>query len=323
MKLKLIILLFSFLYSFSIMASDIKPSINNIVVFGDSLSDNGNYLKASKGSDNPMPLPPYFQGRASNGMVWAEYLSTSIGAKLDDHAYIGALTSGKNPKYPAAIDLLEQIDTYLKISKDKKIDSDNTLYVVWAGANNIFTMDMSEPVKTFKSLWNLTGDLIEEVEKLKENGARYVLISNLPDLGKIALTSDIESYKNKKWLLSAIVKVENFILTKRINRFKTNHKSEEFKLIQFDAKNMLLEIAKNPTKYNVKNSINSCYVGVPSNPPNPNVSCENPKDYLFWDLVHPTTKIHCIAANDIQKSLVDYFKLTSPSDESYKKCEKL
>jgi thermolabile hemolysin len=322
LKLNLIILLISFPFSFSIMASEAKPSINNIVVFGDSLSDNGNYLRASKSSDNPMPLEPYYQGRASNGMVWAEYLSISIRAKLDDRAYLGALTSGMNPRYPAAVDLLEQIDTYLKNLKGKKLDSKNTLYVVWAGANNIFTMDLKEPVKTIKSLWNITGDIEKGIEKLKENGARYILVSNLPDLGKIALTTDVDSFKNMKLVLSTIVKIENFALLKRINYLRSSHKGEEFKLLLFDAKNMLLEIEKKPSKYNLKNSSNSCYVGVPSNPPTPNVACTNPKDYLFWDLVHPTTKIHCIAANDIQKKLADDFKLAIPSEENYKKCGK-
>ena len=323
MKLSLIISLICVPFSFSIMASEVKPIINNIVVFGDSLSDNGNYLKASKSSENPMPLAPYYQGRASNGKVWVEYLSASISAKLDDHAYLGALTSGKNPRYPAAVDMREQIDTYIKSLNGNKLDSNNTLFVVWAGANNIFTMDLKEPIKTFKSLWNISGDIIKSIEKLKENGARYILVSNLPDLGKIALTTDIDSFKNMKLVLSAIVKIENVIITNRVNRIKSNYKDEDFKLVLYDAKNMLLEIEKDPKKYNLKNSINSCYVGVPSNPPTPNIACENPKDYLFWDLVHPTTKIHCVAANDIQKKLANDFKLAIPNEDNYKKCENL
>lgn len=322
-KLNLIILLICFPSSFSIMASEIKPSINHIVVFGDSLSDNGNYLKASKSSDNPMPLAPYYKGRASNGMVWAEYLSKSINAKLDNYAYLGALTSGKNPRYPAAVDMLNQIDTYLKNLNGKKLNSKDTLYVVWAGANNIFTMDLKEPIQTIKSLWNISGDIIKGIKELKENGAKYILVSNLPDLGKIALTKDVDSFKNMKWVFSTIIRVENFFITKRINTLILKHKKEDFKLVLFNAKNMLLDIEKNPSNYNVKNTRNSCYVGVPSNPPTPNVACKNPKDYLFWDLVHPTTKIHCIAAHHIQKKLSSDFKLSIPSKESYKKCEKL
>lgn len=323
MKFKLNLIILFICFPFSIMASEEKPSLHRIVVFGDSLSDNGNYFKASKGSEKPMPLPPYYQGRATNGLVWTEYLSTSIGAQLDSHAYIGALTKGKNPRYPAAIDMSEQIDHYLKNLKEKKEDPKNTLFVIWAGANNIFTMDVKEPIRTFKSLWNLSGDIMKGVEKLRENGARTILVSNIPDLGKIPLTVEVDDFKNMKWLLSAISKTEDFVIAKRVNRYLLKHKEEDFKIIQFDAKNMLAEIEKNPTKYNVKESDKSCYFGVPSNTPTPNVACTNSKDFLFWDFVHPTTKIHCLAAFEIQKRLSTEFKLPIPTEENFKNCKKL
>lgn len=298
----LLILSFSISISFNLKAKEAVPNITQVIVFGDSLSDNGNYLKASKSSDNPMPLPPYYEGRASNGHVWTEYFAKFIGARLDDRAYLGALTSGKNPRYPAAVDMVTQIDNYLNSLNGKKLNSDNTLYVVWAGANNIFTIDVKSPLQTTKSLWNITGDIIRSVERLKENGARYILVSNLPDLGKIALTEDVPDYKNMGWFFTSIIETENFILNKRVTLFSKRYQSKDFKLLQFDAKKMLLDIKATPLKYNIKNTTNSCYVGVPSHPATPNVACKNPKDYLFWDLVHPTTKIHCIAAYEIQKN---------------------
>ena len=78
-KLNLITLIFCVSFSLTIHAAEKKPDIKKIVVFGDSLSDNGNYLKASKFSAKPMPLEPYFQGHATNGNVWVEFLSKSIG----------------------------------------------------------------------------------------------------------------------------------------------------------------------------------------------------------------------------------------------------
>jgi hypothetical protein len=46
------------------------PRPDNIIVFGDSLSDTGNAFEAT-GRREP-PSPPYFAGRFSNGPVWVE-----------------------------------------------------------------------------------------------------------------------------------------------------------------------------------------------------------------------------------------------------------
>ena len=50
--------------------------VEELIVFGDSLSDNGN-LYAAAG----VPGPPYFEGRFSNGPTWVEVLAE----RLDPH----------------------------------------------------------------------------------------------------------------------------------------------------------------------------------------------------------------------------------------------
>lgn len=58
-----------------------------IVVYGDSLSDNGNLFAASG-----QPPAPYFQGRRSNGPVAVEQFATMLGVPLVDFAWNGATT---------------------------------------------------------------------------------------------------------------------------------------------------------------------------------------------------------------------------------------
>ena len=49
--------------------------LHNVVVFGDSLSDNGNLYELMR--HQLPPSPPYFEGRFSNGPVWIEHLMAS------------------------------------------------------------------------------------------------------------------------------------------------------------------------------------------------------------------------------------------------------
>src|ERR1700693_2489301 len=64
-------------------------SFSSVVVYGDSLSDNGNLYSLI----GYPPSPPYYMGRFSNGPVIAEQLAAYLGAPLYDFA-VGGATSG-------------------------------------------------------------------------------------------------------------------------------------------------------------------------------------------------------------------------------------
>src|SRR5215475_162129 len=89
---------------------------STLVVFGDSLSDNGN-LFALTG----FPQPPAWEGRASNGPVYAEQLAAFLHVHLDDRAIAGAEASNSSPPVivdpvthlPLPINLPTQIAGYL------------------------------------------------------------------------------------------------------------------------------------------------------------------------------------------------------------------
>ena len=74
---------------------------DGMYVFGDSLSDRGNVLNTTTfiqpfdfllGVDIPViPAPPYFQGRFSDGLVWVDYLSKSLGLELEASTSLSTL----------------------------------------------------------------------------------------------------------------------------------------------------------------------------------------------------------------------------------------
>ena len=62
--------------------------ITSVVVYGDSLSDNGNLFAVS----GQPASPPYFNGRRSNGLVAVEDVANTLGVPLKDFAWVGATT---------------------------------------------------------------------------------------------------------------------------------------------------------------------------------------------------------------------------------------
>ena len=172
------------------MASASAVSYSGITIFGDSLSDTGNILAATGGA---LPLAPYFAGRFSDGAVWTDFLAGSLGysatASLlggQNYAFGGARTGAGNT--PPG--LLAQ--TYGMWAPTVAGAADpNRLYVLVGGGNDM--RDAREAFKTDSAADQAgrqaaaaaaAGRLMQSLDVLAANGAKTVLIGNLPDLGR-------------------------------------------------------------------------------------------------------------------------------------------
>ena len=85
-------------------------TFTNQYTFGDSLSDSGNIFAATSALGGPNPPPPYFQGRFSNGRVFAELLGNNLALVVTapstvksslNFAFGGATAGGSSPLPPA------------------------------------------------------------------------------------------------------------------------------------------------------------------------------------------------------------------------------
>jgi outer membrane lipase/esterase len=172
------------------MVSASAVSYSGITFFGDSLSDTGNIFAATSGA---LPTAPYFSGRFSEGAVWTDYLAGSLGytatASLmggQNYAFGGARTgSDSNPP-----GLLAQTAGLWAPTVAGAADPDR-LYVLVGGGN-----DMRDARTLFQG--NTVADeagrqaaaelaafqLTQSLGVLAGNGAKTVLIGNLPDLGR-------------------------------------------------------------------------------------------------------------------------------------------
>ncbi len=246
-------------------------TINQIYVFGDSLSDVGNMYRAT--NRTYPPNPPYFQGRYSNGQVWVEYLASklSLDAKQSANFAFGGAMTGKvsNNGIPG---LLGQVENFTKNQLNR---NDSELYVIWAGANDYIygVADSTTPVR------NIT----QAVESLLNAGAKKILVADLPDLGNLPATKNSGSSQS----LSAVTKAHNQGLAKSLSQLREKFGSES-QIIELDISWLYRDAISNPSKYGFTNVTSAClYQGV---------SCNNPEQHLFWDGIHPTTAAHQIIA---------------------------
>lgn len=259
--------------------TQISHKVNQLYVFGDSLSDVGNVYQAS-GKAYP-PNPPYFQGRFSNGRVWVEYLASDLGFSPEQNinfAYGGAtISNGNTNGIPS---LLTQVQSFTKAHQQVNPDA---LYVLWAGANDYLHGVTTNPTQLNE---NLSG----AIQSLSKVGAKKILVANLPDLGKLPSTSN-SSYSTA---FSSLTVAHNLSLTKSLDVLKQKLGSDT-QIIELDVYSLYQQAITNPAKFGFTNVTSACLNNV--------ATCGNPNKFLFWDGIHPTTAAHQILAKTALRTL--------------------
>ncbi len=257
----------------------ISHQVNQLYVFGDSLSDVGNVFHAT-GRAYP-PNPPYFQGRYSNGPVWVEYLASELALTPEQNtnfAYGGA-TIG-NGGINGIPNLLAQVNSFTKTHRQV---NPNALYVLWAGANDYLHGATTNPKV-------LSDSLSTAIQSLSKAGAKKILVANLPDLGKLPSTNN-SSYSSA---LSSLTAAHNLSLAKSLNVLKQELGSDT-QIIELDVYSLYQQAITDPAKFGLTNVTSACL--------NNAASCSNPNKFLFWDGIHPTTAAHQILAKTALKAL--------------------
>ena len=241
------------------------PSYSGIYAFGDSLTDTGN-LFALTGQ----PGPPYFEGRASNGILWIEYLAQELEleSSVVNFAVGGATTGSDNYNSPLLPGLQDQLDLFEFILAGNPADPD-ALYVVWAGANDFFI-----PGDPFETLFTAVDNTAIAVERLHQAGARHILVINLADMGLTPFGRTQNSAE-----LSFISLLYNIQLDFTLWRLKFHG----IRTMRFDVSTLFQKIVARPGKYGFTNVTDAFLL-----------TGGDPGQFMFWDLVHPTTDAHAI-----------------------------
>jgi phospholipase/lecithinase/hemolysin len=278
-------------------ASDaIALSPSRLFVFGDSLSDIGNIDDATFGI---VPGSTYYDGRFSNGPTWVERLAGDLDlgplapsrAGGTNFAYGGAQTTGANGIGGAFIhDLDEQLADYRATSQTA---DPNALYVVWAGANDLFDgqTDVNGPV----------GRVASSLVQLATMGARQFLVPNLPILGRIPNYNRDPAAAAQFDLLS---QQYNAAFETEIESLAATNLQATF--YRLDVAEIFSDAIAHPLAWGLTNVTDPAAPGLEPGAffYNDNQIVAHPEQYLFWDTIHPTAAVHQLLG-DFANRLLD------------------
>lgn len=253
-----------------IVSAQSSDSINELYVFGDSLSDTGTVFRMTGGMHPPNPT--YYKGRYSNGRVWVEYLAEHLklpSERVSNFAYGGAITGSSSSSLVPG--LVTQVQSFTQKQQRSNPDA---LYVLWAGANDYLQGASSATIP----VENVTG----AIASLANVGAKNILVANLPDLGQLPATRTNANSAS----LSALTQSHNQGLRRSLKVLSQQH--SDLKIAILDANTLYREAITNPAVFGFTNVTSACVSG--------SGTCSNPAQFLFWDSIHPTTAAHRILA---------------------------
>lgn len=295
---------------------------DNVVVFGDSLSDAGTFRPFLLGVGLPASVVAGMGRFTTNpGPIWAELVAqyytgsaaTPSNAGGNDYAQGGARVTGTpgvgTPPGMAERPVSTQISEYL--GRTGGAADPHSLYTIWAGANDIFfnlgalqAGQITQAQLQANVLGAATAE-IQQIGRLQAAGARYIMVVGMPDVGATPAFAGSAATAGAVTQLSAGYNTTLW----------SGLASAGIHVIPVDVFALGFEVRANPTAYGFSNVTSmACGPFAPittattvtsffcngSNLVAPNAATS----YLFADSVHPTTGSHAIIAG-FAESFVD------------------
>jgi outer membrane lipase/esterase len=264
-----------------------NSTFDNVIAFGDSLSDAGNISL----SEVPSFQPPQ-KFTTNPGTITVQNVAAGLGYTLtaslaggNDYAWGGAGIFNNSPGTPADVPTITmQVNTYL--ASHPRLDS-HALYTMWGGANDIFYATTT-PATAQTQIVAAAQQEVKLLGEMQAAGAKNILVFNLPNIG---LTPDAtEAGASAASSLTTLSVIYNGQLNAGIGKLGMG-------IIPVNAFALLSQVIANPGLYGFSNvTTPACGVGSDSVLCGPQGSGlpytyapGTNNSYLFADGVHPTT----------------------------------
>lgn len=270
-------------------------SFSSYFFFGDSLSDNGNTF-AITGT----PPAPYFNGRFSNGPTFPEYLKPGVAAHTAagptvrtnlDFAFGGATAA------PGS--LVPNLGQQLGFYQARGITAGaNDLFVLLAGANDLLDTvavpaNQNGPALVASGV-RASQAVASAVRTLGTLGAKNIFVLNLPDISRTARFVTGTGAPAATLVQGGVVAFNQDIA----GQLGTVGLAPDVRLTLFNLNGIFTTILDHGPLFGLTNTRQE-FLGLLA-------AGQNPGDvngFLFWDGIHPTTKVHQIVANAALEAL--------------------
>ena len=303
------------------------PTYSAIFAFGDSLADAGNLSIATTATGSTEPVsPPYFAEKYgsisgnvfSNGPTWVQNLSIALGLGTlkpsliggTDFAYGGAET-GTTPQNAGnlqiqAISLPAQVTQFHAAVPNP---SSAALYTLSIGSNDLLDILANPGLTTQQQTTDVNDAVANEISFVKQlvsDGAKNLLVLDVPDLGKAPYVT--QGLANGSNTPSAALTAEATQLASEYNTALTSQLAtiSGISLHVIDAYQLIDNAVANPAAYGLINVTSPVWSGNYTSSSSGTLAATSAaaqNQYLFWDHLHPTETGHQAIAEVAEEQL--------------------
>lgn len=284
---------------FPLLTLNALAGYSSMYVFGDSLS-------ATTGSDAlPYPYSPgvtgadYWNGRFSNGQVWVEYLAALQGIEFDTNNNFSYFGDASGLVY----DNITTGDYF------PPPDISTSLYIMWPACSDCFILSLFYTTNAWNQpplgIPSAMESVSNSVTALYDQGVRTLVLPNSVDITKVPffvhgatnlLTTDTNLLARTITNIQAQIIIYNSSLATTISQLRTNF--PDLALYAPDFYSQFNYLFSHPAVYGVTNVT----IDALEDPTLTDKSFNGPgASYMFWDYLHPTTKVHSAVANFVQQ----------------------
>jgi len=271
---------------------------SSMYVFGDSLS-------AVSGGGTQYPPPPgtsadnYWNGRFSNGRVWVEYLADLEGISFNTNDDYSCFGDGSSSIYL----------TLFRGNFYPPPDLATSLCVFWPGCSDCFACAFFHGTNSWSPyLPGIVTNITASVGFLYSQGMRTVLIPNAVDVSLVPFWTTVEELSagtaEGNWILSMVAALHtnvvqyNAVLATAIGQLRAHYPDLTIYAPDFFTQfNFFLSHAGiyGMTTTSIDALEDQALTDKSFNGPG--------ADYVFWDYLHPTTKVHSYMATVAQQAM--------------------
>ncbi|MDX2373086.1 autotransporter domain-containing protein [Psychrobacter sp. PP-21] len=273
---------------------------NSVTFFGDSLTDGGYFSQV-------VPGPAQFTTNPDNTWAtsFAEQLGTTatpvvFGSPQTGNNYaIGGARAGEDEVFPGGVPIASansQVSNYLA---DNNVDP-NGLYVVWAGANDLLAAG-EDSDNAQATILGAVASQIDTINTLKDNGANYILVPNIPDVGLTPRFLPDPSLEGQELADALAAQGAATGATGLYNQFMLSGVAGTgANIIPLDMFSLSREIIASPAQYGFTNVTDEACGDNNSSltcGPDDLVEANANETYFFADGIHPTGRTHQLIAD--------------------------